>query len=73
MEKIMKVLAFDSNVYNLDELKAMSSEELLYLAETDKSTGGDTCEISTLDEFQTLFNTGYVSPDCSYIFFVETL
>ena len=67
----MLVLAFDSNVYGLDDLKAMSPEELLDLAQTDKSTGGDTCEISTPKEFSNLFNTGYVSPDCSYIFFVD--
>jgi hypothetical protein len=66
----MLVLAFDSNIYNLDELKSMSPDELLDLAQTDKSTGGDTCEISTPDEFQELFNNGYVSPDCSYIFFI---
>ena len=68
----IKVVCVSSDVYNLDDLKQMTKEEIYDLANVDISTGGDSCEISSLDEFSQLFNAGYVDPAHSYIFFVDT-
>lgn len=65
------ILAFDTQYYNLEELQQMTPAQLYELAATDKTTGADTAEISTPEEFQELFNTGCVDHKFSYIFLIK--
>ena len=65
------VLAFSSDVYNLDDLGELNAYDLYNLAVTDKSTGGDTAELCTISEFGSLFNSGCVDPSHTYIFFIN--
>ena len=70
MAKSLFVLGFSTSFYNYDELCKMSDRELYDLATFEKSTGGDTAEISTPAEFQDLFNGGSVDALFTNIFFV---
>ena len=65
----IKVLIFDSDWYNLEELQKMTDFERYDLASTAKSTGSDDTEVLTLAEFQKLYNNDTINTIDSFIFF----
>lgn len=68
---MIKVLSFDKQVHNLNELKQMTDSERMEFAEMGVMQGDTDVAICTLQEFQNYYNTEMASPEHSYIFFVE--
>ena len=71
MNKRLFVLCFQSDVYNYDELRQMSQQELYDLAAVDGLAGDDHASTLTPGEFQELFNTGCIDAIWTNIFFVN--
>ena len=68
MENII-ILAFSSDLYNLDELKNMSAADRIALAQFERNFGYDNADVLTPAKYQDLFNSGVISPESCYIFF----
>ena len=68
---MFKVLSFDKIVYDLNELKQMTDAERMEMAEIGVMQEDNDVAICTLYEFERYFNSQMVSPECSYIFFIE--
>ena len=68
---MIKVLSFDKQVHNIDELKSMTNAEKLELAEMGMALGDNDVDVCTLQQFQEYYNTEMASPKHSYIFFVD--
>lgn len=68
---MIKVLSFDKQVHDLNELKQMTDSERMELAEMGVMQGDNDVAICTLQEFQNYYNTEQASPKHSYIFFLE--
>lgn len=68
---MIKVLSFDKQVHDINNLNQMTDAEKLELAKKGVMLGYDDVAICTIQEFQELYNTEQANSEWSYIFFVE--
>lgn len=68
---MIKVLSFDKQVHDINNLNQMTDAEKLELAKMGVMLGDDDVAICTIQEFQELYNTEQANSEWSYIFFVE--
>lgn len=68
---MIKVLSFDKQVHDINNLNQMTDAEKLELAKKGVMLGDDDVAICTIQEFQELYNTEQANSEWSYIFFVE--
>ncbi len=68
---MFKVVLFDKQTHDLNVLRQMTDAERMELAEIGVMLGDNDVAISSLYEFEKNFNNQMVSPEHSYIFFIE--